>query len=283
MPYCYPGGMSPVKDFVGDFWKIAAACAGGAFLLSLVIGLFAGNPFGVVIFRAFLLAVLFAGLGAGLRFVVKAYLPELIASSSTVDEGSRADAAAPSGADKAADHRGTAVDITLQDDDGLRRQAYGGSGRTPRSRPSEPGEGNAEDAGDEGLEASLDEDFMSQGDTPGLPELAEELEEELPQARESTETGGSAGVQSEEDAVEETESAEELPRAMRQAPGGVDSLLDIDGLEVPAEKPARPPVRPLRSVEGEKPGDAARSALSGQDPSTLARAIRTVLKNAEKG
>jgi hypothetical protein len=283
--------MSPVKGFVGDVWKIAAACASGAFVLSLVIGLFAGNPFGVVIFRAFLLAVLFAGLGAGLRFVVKAYLPELIASSSTADEGSRANAAGEGGADKAAEHRGAesagyrgaAVDITLQDDDGLRRQAYGGSARAPRSRPSEPGSGNAEDAGDEGLEASLDEDFMSQGDTPGLPELAEELGEELPPARESTETGGSAGAESEEDAVEEMESAEELPRAMRQAPGGVDSLPDIDGLETPEEKPARPPVRPLRSVEREKPGDAVRNALSGQDPSTLARAIRTVLKNAEKG
>ncbi len=49
MPYCYPGGMGPVKDFVRDVWKIAAACACGAFFLSLVIGLFAGNPFGVVL------------------------------------------------------------------------------------------------------------------------------------------------------------------------------------------------------------------------------------------
>ena len=292
MPYCYPGGVSPVKDFVRDVWKVAALCACGAFFLSLVIGLFAGNPFGVVIFRALLLAVLFAGLGAGLRSVVKAYLPELTASTTSpagTDEGrSRADMADQTGADKSREHRGAesagyrgaAVDIVLQDDDGLRRQAYGGSGHAPRLHPSEPGAANAEAVGDEALEASLGEDFMSQVEAPGLGELAEEL----PPARESTGAAGSAGSQSEEGAVEETESGEELPRAMRDAPGGIDSLADIDGLEPPPEvKPARTPLRTPRPAGGEKPGDAVRNALSGQDPTTLARAIRTVLKNAEKG
>src|SRR5208283_4953422 len=83
IPYCYPGGMGPLKGFVGDVWKIAAAFASGAFLLSLVTGLAAANPFGVVVARALLLAVLFAGLGAGLRFVIKRYLPELLGSSSS--------------------------------------------------------------------------------------------------------------------------------------------------------------------------------------------------------
>ena len=132
--------MSPVKDFVRDVWKVAAACASGAFFLSLVIGLFAGNPFGVVFFRALLLAVLFAGLGAGLRFVVKAYLPGLVASAPSPagsDEGrSRAGMAGQSGPDTSAEHRGAAVDIVLQDDDGLRQQAYGGSRRAARSSSS---------------------------------------------------------------------------------------------------------------------------------------------------
>jgi hypothetical protein len=294
MPYCYPGGMSPVKDFVRDVWKIAAACACGAFLLSLVIGLIAGNPFGVVVFRALLLAVLFAGLGAGLRLVVKAYLPELtastVSSAATDMWKNRTGMSGQTGAETSGEHRGAesagyrgaAVDIVLQDDDGLRRQAYGGSDRAPGARPAEPGAGNPDDVGDQALEASLGEDFMSQGDGPGLAELSEELDEELPPAEESTGTAGSAGSQSEEGAVEETE---KLPRAIREAPGGIDSLPDIDGLEPPPEaKPARTaPVRMPRPKAGEKPGDAVRNALSGQDPSTLARAIRTVLKNAEKG
>jgi hypothetical protein len=291
MPYCYPGGMSPVKDFVRVVWKIAAACACGAFFLSLVVGLFAGNPFGVVVFRALLLAVLFAGLGAGLRFVVKAYLPELTASSSSpagAGQG-RDDEPDRTGAGKSpenrgaesAGNRGAAIDIVLQDDEDLRQQTYGGSGRP---RPAEPGAGNAEDEGDEALEASLGEDLMSQGDAPGLEELAEEAADELPPSRELAEPVGAAGSHSEEEAVEDTESGGELPRAMRGATGVVDSLPDINGLEPPPEeRPARAPLRTPRPQAGEKPSDAVRNALSGQDPSTLARAIRTVLKNAEKG
>jgi hypothetical protein len=286
-----------MKGFVGDVWKIAAACASGAFLLSLVIGLVAGNPFGVVIFRALLLGLLFAGLGAGVRLLVKTYLPELIASSLTAgaDGGNRGGAVSRGAAGSSAERRGGdaggdrggAVDIVLQDDDGLRRQAYA---RTPRSQPSEPAAGttaDTADAADAALEASLDEDFMSQGETRGLPDLDEEVAEELPPALESTETADSAGARSEESAVEEAESPDELPRGMRESPGGVDSLPDIDVLEPAEEKPerpaSRPPARLPRSASGGTTGDAVRNALSGQDPSTLARAIRTVLKNAEKG
>jgi hypothetical protein len=270
--------MGPVKGFVGDVWKIAAAFASGAFLLSLVTGLIAGNPFGVVIFRAFLLAVLFAGLGAGLRFAVKTYLPELLGSSRAATAGGNgaADAAAD-GAERASGSRGGAVDIVLQDDEGLRRQAYGGLGG------GRQGGEVTDDEGEEPLSASLDGDFMSQGDTGGLPELAEELAEEVPPAGESTGVGSLAAAEPGEDTVGETEPTDELPRGMRGAAGGTDSLPDIDGLEAPEEKPARAPARPLRSADKEKPGDAVRNALSGQDPSTLARAIRTVLKNAEKG
>jgi hypothetical protein len=288
--------MSPVKGFVGDVWKIAAACASGAFLLSLVTGLFAGNPFGVVIFRAFLLGLLFAGLGAGLRLVIRTYLPELIGPSppAGADEGNRGGAVGRAAPGSIAGRRGgdaegssgSAVDIVLAEDDGLRRQAYAGSSRSHLSRPAATTADTALDT-DAALEASLDEDFMSQGETSGLPDLDEELAEELPPALEPTATGGSAGVRSEEGAVEESESPGGLPRGMRESPGSVDSLPDIEVLESAEEKPeppaSRPPARPLRSAAGGMTGDAVRSALSGQDPSTLARAIRTVLKNAEKG
>ena len=277
-----------MKDFVRDVWKIAAACSFGAFLLSLVIGLIAGNPFGVVIVRALLLAVLFAALGAGLRFVVKAYLPELITSTSSpagMDEGrSRAGRAGQSGADS----RGSAVDIVLPDDDGLRRQTYSGSGGAPLSGPLESGVANTEDVGDAALEASLDQGFMSQGDPSGLGELAEELTDELPSVREPAggsavaHAGESAEYRGAEGGVEGTESGDELPRNVRESSGGADALPDLDGIE-PPEKPTRAPLRVPRPAEGERPGDAVRTALSGQDPATLARAIRTALKNAEKG
>ncbi len=75
---------------------------------------------------------------------------------------------------ESADNRGAAIDIVLQDDEDLRQQAYGGIRSSPGFAPAEPGAGNAEDEGDEALEASLGGDLMSQGDAPGLGELAEE-------------------------------------------------------------------------------------------------------------
>ncbi|HET6452114.1 MAG TPA: hypothetical protein VFI08_12425, partial [Spirochaetia bacterium] len=66
-----------MRDFFKDVWKIAAGTAAGAFLLSLLIGLAAANPFGIAFSRAFLLALVFGALGAGVRAIIKAYLPEL--------------------------------------------------------------------------------------------------------------------------------------------------------------------------------------------------------------
>ena len=281
--------MSPVKGFVGDVWKMAVACASGAFLLSLVIGLVAGNPFGVVILRAFLLAVLFAGLGAGLRLVVKAYLPEL-AASSPADEAGRADAAVPGSAERAAEgglgaaeRRGAAVDILLPDDDGLRRQAYGGGGRPARGRQAEPGAAGDIEGGDEGLAASLGEDFMTQGDTPGLPELAEELDEEL---RRGAFAGG--GRQPCWSAIGGGRSGGTGPgRGASAGHAGSPGRSRFSPRPRRAGCPGREACRPPRAAPaargGETPEDAVRNALSGQDPSTLARAIRTVLKNEEKG
>ena len=132
--------MGPVKDFLRDVWKIAAVVAAGAFLLSLAIGLFAGNPFGVAFFRALLFALLFAGLGAGVRTVVKGYLPELIASNPQTT-GVTGSAAGGS--------RGTAVDIVLPEDEALRRQAYQGSPRSSRasSSPLTDDDGEPEEIG----------------------------------------------------------------------------------------------------------------------------------------
>ena len=253
--------MGPVKDFVRDVWKIAAACAAGAFLLSLVIGLIAGNPFGVALFRALLSSVLFAGLGAGLRVVVKGYLPELLASNE--------EKAGKTGADESADHRGAAVDIVLPEDDGLRRQAYSGSPRSARASSSESVEADGEP--DEVLDAdSMHEDSASQAEAQALGELSEELAEELPGAP---------------DSAEEAKPEGELPRSARESTEDLDSLPDIAALEAPTElNPGPGSTRSSRiPTSGERPGDAVRNVLSGQDPATLARALRTVLKKDEKG
>jgi hypothetical protein len=66
-----------VKDFFGAYGKTAGIGAGAGFLLSLLVGLLSGNPLGIVILRALLLAVLCGGFGAGARVVFGRFLPEL--------------------------------------------------------------------------------------------------------------------------------------------------------------------------------------------------------------
>jgi hypothetical protein len=292
--------MGPVKDFVRDSWKIAAVAATGAFLLSLVVGLFAGNPFGVSFFRALLFALLFAGLGAGVRTVVKGYLPELVAANpqtagaTSAAAGGRAGAAsdhrgaeASPSADAPGGLRGAAVDIVLPEDETLRRQAYRGSPRSTRATSSQSTDDDGE-RGDVQDAESMDEDSTSQAEAQALGELADELADELPGVSENADpdSGGSTSAGSAgEEPVQEAEADDELPRSARELKADLDSLPDIAALEpLSEERPGRGPARATRLVKpGERPQDAVREVLSGEDPATLARALRTVLKKDEKG
>jgi len=290
MPYCYPGGMGPVRDFVRDVWKIGAACAAGAFLVSLVIGLIAGNPFGAVFLRALLFAVIFAGLGAGLRVVVKRYLPELVASNESTSgaaaSGHAADSASRYAADSASryaadsDLRGAAVDIVLPEDEGLRRHAYAGLSRADRTAPGQSIDAESDTDAEQAMDAeSMDEDSTSQAEAQALGDLADELAEELPSAPD----GLSPEAKEREAAAEELGPADESPRS--SFAGDLDSLPDIAALEPsPGQGFVPGSARPARfSTTPERPGDAVRDNLSGQNPATLARALRTVLKKDEKG
>ena len=66
-----------MKEFIRAYGKLAGLFAAAALVLSFLTGILARNPIGTVILRAVLLAVLFGGLGVGLQFVVKRFLPEL--------------------------------------------------------------------------------------------------------------------------------------------------------------------------------------------------------------
>jgi hypothetical protein len=296
-----------LKDFFKENWKIAAACACGAFLLSLLIGLIAQNPFGVMLLRAFLLALLFAGLGVGARLVVKTYLPDLLATGAAsaaaiqgeagqgAGKNPRGTAAVNPRGTAAVNPRGTAtrVDIVLPQDDGLEQQLYTANGRS--GKPSseiaaaeagpEAGAALAEEsesAGYRGSESAgyRDEDASARAEEQAIGELDEELAEELT----STAEDRQAEEFAETAEAEETE-AGEIPPPDRDTEGTLDSLPDISNLEVaPDPGSAEPsPRRAKRSPAAESPSEAMRGSLSGQDPATLARAIRTVLKNEEKG
>jgi len=265
-----------MKDFVREYWKIAAAFAAGAFLLSFLVGLVTRNPFGVVILRALLLTVIFAALGAGIRFVIRKYLPELAPG-----EAGRAERGEPG--QREVESRGTKIDITLPE------ERPEGAGRRPRE-PGGAATGTAEGGGETGGE----EEIVQRAEAEALDELAEELAEELPAA---SEPGTADDAEPAEAGSEEREAEELRPlgrekgRGGQKAPAGtptdsgedgdLDSLPDISNLEVAAEQGGGSAQD--RSGRAETPQDSMRGAVSGKDPATIARAIRTVLKRDEKG
>ena len=281
-----------MRDFVREYGKMAGFFAVGAFLLSLLIGLVSRNPFGVALLRALLLAAVFAGLGAGIRFVVKTYLPELAGAGSPSADG---------GKSETKDGRGGRVDIVLPEErPSMRPPTRGGEGSSLEDSPL----GSFRDVDDE---VTPGESAGAAVDAEVMENLAEELEEELPGVVErddplggdeislgDDELGMRGGGSSSADTGVSARSAEDGERTEKVDRGGsrrnrrgsdadADSLPDISNLEILTDRGAGAPgARPGGAGE-ETPEDAVRGAVSGQDPATLARAIRTVLKRDEKG
>jgi hypothetical protein len=67
-------------------WKIPAIAAGGAFLLSFLIGLAGQVGFGIVMLRALLWAVIFAALSFGADLLLRRFLPELFSGESNDED-----------------------------------------------------------------------------------------------------------------------------------------------------------------------------------------------------
>jgi hypothetical protein len=330
-----------VRDFFREYWKSAAAGAAGSFLLSLLVGLVTRNPFGVVFLRALLLAALFAGLAAALRYLVRTHLLEQAKDGASARAGST---------DTRDDRRGERVDIVLPEESPLGTERYGSGGRD--SRPLQP-EGNASSLGagpgedgvilDAGLGDGADVRGIPRTGTPvpggfgadeaaseGLGELTEELAEELPQpeeaedvenAAEADESGDRWSARAQGGGANAATALGARPSAARSGGGGAsrdasadalesagyrgagevdgstdaiilgprksderDGLPDISNLEIALEADSdQPGASKSARPGGPRPEDALRGAVSGQDPLTIARAIRTVLKRDDKG
>jgi hypothetical protein len=83
-------------------WKIPAAAAGGAFLLSFLVGVIGRVGFGIAILRGLLWAVIFGALAFGVDYLLRRFLPELFGDHEN---------------DSVEDER--AVDITLDEENPL--------------------------------------------------------------------------------------------------------------------------------------------------------------------
>ena len=60
---------------------------GGAFILSLVLGIFSGAAFAYVLIRAVIFLVVFFAAGLGVNMAINTYLPELLNTESLTAEG----------------------------------------------------------------------------------------------------------------------------------------------------------------------------------------------------
>ena len=276
-----------MKDIVREYGKMAGFAAAGAFCLSLLVGLVSRNPFGAAVARAFLLAILFACLGAAARYVIAKYLLELV------------DGAPKEGTS------GQTIDITLPEESpaaavraGAYARASGASGSRPL-RPEAPRESDAADFGSVREEATVPEEPLAVdmgeggGSSPG-DVLGDELDDVLPPL---TDAGAAAQAADEQDAgadsVEEAESVgdegsgESEPKADEapEADSDLGRLPDISSLggASPGARAAPPRRSPRGGDLSATPEDEMKGALGSQDPATLARAIRTVLKRDEKG
>ena len=61
-------------------WRVSAITAGGAFLLSMLVGLIGGVGFGAMLLRALLFGLLFGAASIGLTIAIARFLPELMGS-----------------------------------------------------------------------------------------------------------------------------------------------------------------------------------------------------------
>ena len=58
-------------------WKLSSGFSIFAFVVAVLTGIITGNPFGTIIIRSLIAAVLFGSFGVGVGYVIKKYLPEL--------------------------------------------------------------------------------------------------------------------------------------------------------------------------------------------------------------
>ncbi len=273
-----------MKDIVREYGKMAGFAAAGAFCLSLLVGLVSRNPFGAALARAFLLAILFACLGAAARYIIAKYLPELVGGAPR--EGTS----------------GQTIDITLPEESpaaAVRAGAYARASGSRSVRPEAPQESDAADFSSVQEEATVPEETSAMdmgeggGGSPG-DVLGDELDDVLPPL---TDAGAVAPAADEQDAgadsVEEAESvgdegSGESEPEVDEAPetdsdlGRLPDISSLGGVSPGAR--AAPPRRSPRGGDlSATPEDEMKGALGSQDPATLARAIRTVLKRDEKG
>ena len=233
-------------------WKIPGWAAAAGAVVSLVAALAGGNPFGAILLRVVVSALVAGALGLAAQYVLRRFLPDLGAAS--------AEAPQPG------------VDILI--DEELPLAAREGPEEEQGEEPLESLGGEALGGG--GLEEGVGEPDLAQPEPfPELPE-AESLEAQA--------GGGLSGLEPAARRSGPAEAAEELPpgdtlEALSAADSDVLSDAGSDVLS-DADEAGLPSHRALKAEELEAQLD---SVTKGQDPASLAKAVRTFLRKDQEG
>jgi hypothetical protein len=241
-----------MREFIRTYGKLAGLFAAAALVLSFLTGILARNPIGTVFVRAFLLAVLFGGLGIGLQFVVRRFL---------AGPGGEA----PAGTERA-EEAGSRIDIVLPEENPLVGDGISGAPDVPAELEAEPADSAG--AGEAAVEESI-ESADGAGGADGADEAPGAMEALVP----GEDLGGAADAAG---------GPIGPARAGQGAGRGVDVLPDIAGLE-PAEGSRGRGRAPRKSFSGGAVDAALRRMVEDEDPATMARAVHTIVKRDEKG
>ena len=137
-------------------WKLPAIFAGLGAAVSLLAGIIGGNPFGVILLRLILSALVCGGLGLGVNLLVKKFLPELSAAPPATQRES-----------------GAEVDIVIDEDIPPVELSEGEQGTEAEESSSQAEPGDEEEAAE--LTMSVDEEEGPSGAVEGGEETEDVL------------------------------------------------------------------------------------------------------------
>ena len=247
-------------------WKVIAGVAGAGAVLSLLLGIAAANPFGVILLRMLLCGLGAGGVAYGLSLVLERFLPELgrePAGEATPEAGGRLNIVIPAENPHVSQGMDLSPELEAPTEDAV-----------PADLTSEYPE---------------DETLSEQG---GLLGGAVEIADE----------GGGPGQVSEAGAlaedVEDLGYPEEVPAEPASPSAEAASAVEVDTLDAglgaaeplaeAATEPDLDEETPSPRVEkrrrGARPdGGADAMDMAREDPENVARAVRTMLKRDQEG
>jgi hypothetical protein len=267
-------------------WRTSAIAAGAAFILSLLVGGVGGVAFGALILRAVIGAVVFGVGAAVVSLIIDRYLPDLKQSlsapgggESEEPPGSRVDIVVddeegPDGAPEAdfeleeAEEPGELGDAAPADEWEPEREAEWQPEEPPGTQPAGDAQaGERQPEAGHADERSVEERPTREGPADGGPTETADAPEFTPgiqaeRVHEATPEGERSGAAEELEEVP-PETAEDTPEV-----ASAGSLPDIEGFSG-------------SFAESSEVDEAEESGNAGEDASTMARAIRTVLKREE--